>query len=177
MNWKKVSERIEKVGYKRVTFKDFELPGGTISEYTTWGTATNNAAIIALTEDSKVVIAQQFRPGPERILYELPGGGVEQGEDPAEAARRELLEETGYTSEQPIEFIGTGCRDAYTNETNYYYLITGCRKVSDQSLDENEHVTITEITITEMIKNAKTAQMSDGIAVLMAYERLKALNG
>ncbi len=175
MEWKKVSERIEKIGYKKVTLKDFEMPDGEQAQYTTWGTATNNAAVIALTPEREVIVARQFRPGPERILDELPGGAVEVGEDPTKAAERELLEETGYTPGQPLKFLGVGCRDAYTSETNYYYLALDCYKIAEQSLDDYEYVAIERITIDALIQNAKTAHMSDGIAVLMAYEDLQEL--
>lgn len=175
MEWKKQAERIQKVGYKRVTLKDFELPNGSVAEFTTWGTKTNNVAVIALTASGKVVVARQFRPGPESILDELPGGAVETGEDPAIAAARELLEETGYASNQPLEALGVACRDAYTNELSHYFLARNCIQTAEQALDEHEFVDIAEITIGQLIKNAKTGKMSDAVAVLMAYDQLREL--
>lgn len=173
MEWKKISERVQQVGYKKVTLKDYEMPDGTIAEFTTWGRATKNVAVIAITQDNKALIAKQFRPGPERVLSELPGGGAEGDEEPAAAALRELEEETGYTTDQPLEFLGTACRDAYMCETNYYFLATNCHKVQDQNLDDDEHVTPELVTIKDLIVYAKTAQMSDGIGVFLAYDRLQ----
>lgn len=175
MEWKKVSERIEKVGYKRVTLKDFEMPSGEVAEFTTWGTATQNVAVIALTESKEVIIAKQFRPGPEKVFYELPGGGVESGEEPAVAGLRELQEETGYTTDEPLQPLGIACRDAYTNETNNYFLARNCYLAGEQALDDNEYVSIEKITIDALIENAKQARMSDGVAVLLAYEKLNEL--
>ncbi len=54
------------------------------------------AAVVALTEDEQVLIVRQYRPAVERQTLELPSGLVDPGETPEEAARRELLEETGY---------------------------------------------------------------------------------
>lgn len=175
MEWQKQAERTQKVGYKRVTLKDFRLPDGTVAEFTTWGTKTDNVAVIALTTSGKVVVARQFRPGPEAILDELPGGAVEAGEDTAAAAARELLEETGYASDQPLEALGLACRDAYSNEISHYFLARNCTKTTEQALDEHEFVAIAEITIEQLIENAKTAKMSDAVAVLMAYEQLEEL--
>jgi ADP-ribose pyrophosphatase len=54
------------------------------------------AAVVALTDDEQVLIVRQYRPAVERDTLELPSGLVDPGESPEEAARRELLEETGY---------------------------------------------------------------------------------
>ena len=52
-------------------------------------------AVLAVTEDGRVPLVRQFRPAVEETLLELPSGGVEPGEEPEAAIRRELLEETG----------------------------------------------------------------------------------
>lgn len=54
--------------------------------------------VIALTPDDHVVLIRQYRPGVDTVCLEIPGGMVDEGEDAATAAARELLEETGYTS-------------------------------------------------------------------------------
>ena len=63
------------------------------------------AAVIALTEEQRVVLVRQYRPAVERYTLELPSGLVDPGESPAETAGRELLEETGYEARQ-IEVLG-----------------------------------------------------------------------
>jgi ADP-ribose pyrophosphatase len=52
--------------------------------------------IIPITTDERVVMIRQYRHGAQRVTLEIPGGLVDPGEDPAEAAMRECLEETGY---------------------------------------------------------------------------------
>lgn len=79
--WKKLSSRQDKVGYKTATIKKFEMPDGKIEEYTTWNKPnTQCIATIALTWDNKIIVAHQFRPGPEIMMDELPGGGANEGE-------------------------------------------------------------------------------------------------
>src|SRR5678816_446041 len=62
--------------------------------------------IFALTKDQEVVLIKQYRHGVQEAILELPGGSVDDGETPLEAAKRELMEETGYAGEA---FIETAC--------------------------------------------------------------------
>ena len=63
------------------------------------------ASIVAVTEEGRVLIVRQYRPAVERYTLELPSGIVDPGEAPAESARRELLEETGYEARE-VELLG-----------------------------------------------------------------------
>lgn len=63
------------------------------------------AAILAFTEDQQVLMVRQYRPAIERYSIELPSGIIDPGEEPAETARRELLEETGYEAAE-VEVLG-----------------------------------------------------------------------
>ncbi len=174
LDWQKVSETEERVGYRWITHKRFRLPNGTEGDFTTVGRhKQQNAAVIALTPNGKVVVAKQYRPGPEKVLYELPGGMVDAGEVPEEAAKREFLEETGYAIEGELVFIGHGCRDAYKNEIDSYFIATDCRKTSEQKLEEAECIEVVEISVDDLISNARNGLMSDAAAVLMAYDMLK----
>lgn len=174
--WGRVGPTIKtKIDYREVVIKSFQLPDGRHETRATYSAETFRAAgVIAVTTEGQVVIARQFRPGPEKVMDELPGGNVDTGEDPESAARRELLEETGYEPEN-MKFIGEFSRDAYMNGRWYYYLATGCKMVAGQSLDYNEFVDIINVSISEFIDSAKKGRMTDGIAVLAAYDDLKGL--
>jgi len=63
------------------------------------------AVIVALDEDDRMLAVRQYRPAVERYTVELPSGLVDPGESPVEAARRELLEETGYAADK-VEMLG-----------------------------------------------------------------------
>jgi ADP-ribose pyrophosphatase len=172
--WKKLKTKEEAAGTKVVTYKDFKMPDGSVQNYTTW--SRENAftvAVIALTKDNKVIVARQFRPGPETVLDEIPGGRVDSNEDHAVAAVRELREETGYESTEPLRSIGTACRDAYSNEKSEYFIVRNCELKKSQDLDDTEHIEVVLISVEELIDNACNAKMSDAVAVLMAYNELK----
>lgn len=97
--------------------------------------------VVAFTPQGKLLLVVQYRHGAGLPFVEFPAGLADEGEDPAEAAKRELLEETGMV---PEEFISIG--KVYTNPafmTNqcHTYLALGCRPVASQNLDDNEELT------------------------------------
>lgn len=173
--WKRIDPtKVTKVGWRTIVTKTFVMPDGKIDTFDTFhGEDAVFAGVIALTSDSQVIVARQFRPGPEKIMDELPGGAVNKGEEPCVGAIRELEEETGHTP-GTIELLGVSGRSAFNNATWYYYLATDCAPTNHgQSLDSNEFVEVRLISIAELIDNAKKDRLTDPAAVLMAYDKLK----
>ena len=167
---------LHKVGFRRLVDKTFVLPNGQTETFTTVGLeSSQNIAVIGLTKALKVVVARQFRVGPEEIFDELPGGFLEAGEVPEEAAKRDFEEETGYTTDTPLQYLGKVCRDAYTNAINHYFLAIECYKVGDTHNDDTEFTEAIEIAIDELIGNAKNFKMSDSAGVLLAIDELREL--
>ena len=172
LDWKKLRQTSQKIGYRAITTKTFMMPDGQPDEYATHGApGDQSAAVVALTPDYQVVVARQFRPGPEKVFDELPGGAVEEGESPLEAACRELKEETGYEPGR-IELLGTNWRDAYINGQANYFIAYDCVKIGDPKPDEREFVETALITIDELLNVARGGHMSDVPGVFLAYEKL-----
>jgi ADP-ribose pyrophosphatase len=116
--------------------------------------------IIPVTEDDRYVMIIESRPNIKNgVAVEFPAGMVDPGEEPIDAARRELLEETGYRCENIIEienhFQDQGCSNAIIR----IYLATGCKKIKEQRLDDTESISFVEMTydeIKDLIMNADT---------------------
>lgn len=91
-------------------------------------------------EGNDIVMIEQFRHGTAEITLELPGGVIDPGEDPADACRRELLEETGYAGD-PVQMIGSvAVNPAMQNNRCHFGLIRNAKRVGDQRPDEHEEI-------------------------------------
>lgn len=148
--FQKYSRKIEKVMYK--------MPNGEESDFylKKEGPATG---ILALTKDQQVILVKQFRPGPNEILNELPGGYVGENESPQQAGERELLEETGYKGKSQLVATAFDC--AYSTMKRYCVMVTDCEKVSEQNLDKTEFAEVVLMPLPEFRKLLKSGKNTD----------------
>ncbi len=177
--WKRIEPTtVTKAGWRTITTKTFVMSDGNeVAFDTVHADGQTFACIIALTPNNQVIVARQFRPGPEKVMDELPGGFVDAGETPEMSARRELLEETGYQAGE-ITYLGAIHKDTFMNATWHGFLARDCMKQTDQQkLEYEEHVEIDLISIEQLIDNAKNDRMTDHAVVLMAYDELRQING
>ncbi len=137
---------------------DFKMPDGRVEDFYIKKEG-KTVAVVALTKDKKVIVAKQFRPGPQEILMELPGGGIERGETPEQAGAKELLEETGFAgkAEFVTEVIGCG----YSTVRKNCVVITDCEKVAEQKLEENEFIEVVLLTLDEFRQLLRSGKCSD----------------
>lgn len=117
-----------------------QLPGGSVIdefhvlEYPDW------VCVIPVTEDGFVVLIDQYRHAIERVCLELPAGVIDAGETVVEAAKRELIEETGYSAR---EWISVGsCAPEPSRHSNraHYFLARGAYRSAEPAPEESENV-------------------------------------
>lgn len=154
------------------------MPDKAIHHFQTYDTEdTEYAGIVALTKDNRVIIANQYRPGPEKMMEEIPGGFLDPGEDPETACRRELTEETGYEADQMI-YLGMVHKDAYHNAKWHYFLATDCIPHKDgQQTEDTEFINVKLISVDQFLQNGREGKMTDTEALFLAYEKLLKLRG
>lgn len=158
MTWEKLNEESTDFKYRKIIKKTFKLPNGLIKDFFI-KEEKNIACILAITKDKKVILLKQYRPGPEKELIDLPGGMIDEGETSLQAAKRELLEETGYTGE--LNEIGTNLECAYSSRIKYGFVATNCEKIKEQKLDDSEFCEVMLMPLEEFRELIKTESMAD----------------
>lgn len=108
--------------------------------------------VVALTPDDHIILIDQYRFGVEQITLEMPGGIIEPGEDPAGAATRELLEETGYAPETVSVLGYVEPNPAILNNRCYTVLAQNCRVGGGQTLDDQEDIGVRLFDLAELPK-------------------------
>ncbi len=170
--WKIVSKRIALKAYKSVIQKIiYKLPDGTKSSDFYIKKVNPAACILALTKNNKVLLVRQYRPGPDEVFLELPGGYIEKDEKAEETMARELKEETGY--EGKVKLVTICYDDAYSTMKRYCFVATGCQKVVEAKLEKDEFAELVLLDLGEFRKLLQSGKMTD---VEVGYLGLDYLN-
>lgn len=98
--------------------------------------------VIPLTRDQKVVLIRQYRHGIRKVTLEIPGGLVEQADTPLGAAKRELLEETGFQGESWVDLGCVHPNPAIQDNRCHTFLALGVTQAGQQALDEKEDIEV-----------------------------------
>jgi ADP-ribose pyrophosphatase len=151
----------------------FKLPTGKEVDFYLTGKDGRVAAVFALTPDNKVILVKEFRPGPQKILLELPGGAVDKSETPIEAIKREFLEESGYTGD--FEFVTESIIDAYSSAIRYHFVAKNCRKIQEPTDSDVEFTNVVLMDLEQFRKHLRSGQLSDIATAYYGLEYLKLL--
>lgn len=122
--------------------------------------------VVALTPERRLVVVRQFRFGSSKLATEIPAGIVEPGEDPEHAARRELLEETGYVSERWSYLGWVEPNPAIQNNHCHQWLAQDAVQVQQPMLDDSEDIASLEITLDELHREIRNETMRNSLALL-----------
>ncbi|HEX9522718.1 MAG TPA: NUDIX hydrolase [Reyranella sp.] len=125
----------------------------TIFEYPDW------VDVIALTAELTVVLVDQYRHAVGQIRTEFPAGVVDDGEEPMAAIKRELLEETGYASEQWHLLGSAPVNPVLQTNRIHCFLALGAHKVAEQDLDKGETIRTHELPLSEFIEQVEAGSL------------------
>ena len=175
--WKTTnSETLVDTRWVKVRRDSVDLPNGQHIDDFYAITINDAAAIVAVDEDGNIILKREYRYCYGRDLIEVPAGTFEQGEtDGLAVAKRELLEETGYVSDD-WQYIGATVESS-AKLTNYMhiYFANHCRKISGQHLDATEELEVLVMPLkqaVEMVMNNEICCNSSAHGILWAARRL-----
>ena len=187
--WEEVSiEHIiqdEWIDFRRSAYR---LPDGNVFEPFYSFSRRDYVVVVASDCDGNYLCVRQFRQGIKEVTTEFPAGGLERSdgkeyragggdfrsEDALAAAKRELLEETGYSSEDWTHLITIPSNATIADNFAYVYMAKNCRKVGRQDLDETEFLNVeihTKQEIEELIRIGRFQQAVHVMAWLLAKEK------
>jgi ADP-ribose pyrophosphatase len=179
--WERLrSERLFETPYFVLRSDRLRLPDGSIKDPYYVVERPDAAIIFPLTSEGEVVLVRQYRPPLETMELGLPAGLVEEGEKPEAAARRELLEETGYSGGE-WELLGSvASSPSLKDNWAYLFLARGVEETSEPDPDEHELVEVMKAPVEKLLDLVRAGEIvsSSGVAAIMlARERLKDQTG
>ncbi len=154
--WKTLSSRevYSAAPWIRVIDDRIELPDGRIVESFHRVLLPDYSILFPVLEDGRVLAMRSYRHGAGDIVLGFPGGGIDAGETPLQAAQRELLEETGHTAAEilPLGAYITGAN--VRGSKSHFFLATGCRQIAEPNsgdLEEQELLRLTRAEIAAVL--------------------------
>lgn len=124
-------------------------------------------AVIALDENGNVLLVRQYRTALERVTVEIPAGKLEFGEDPLEAVKRELEEETGYTAKCIKYLAPIAVAAGYSDEIIHLYMATGLEPGAAHP-DDDEFVAAEWVKLEVLIDSVLDGRIEDSKTVIGA---------
>ena len=151
-------------GFDIIT-EQVRLPDGTETDFD-YLSEPPAVVILPFVDEETVVLIEEWREPVERVNRGLPAGTVEPDEPFADAARRELREETGYEADTVESLVTVEPANGVADSEHHVYVAHGCTPSADQDLDHDETIRATETDVEAFIEAVRDGDIRDGRAVL-----------
>ena len=158
-----------------VTLDTISLPNGDTS-FREIVRHPGGVTVLAIDEEGCTFCVRQFRYAFSRHLIELPAGKLEKGEDPFEAAKRELSEETGLVADEWTDLGSIVSSPGFTDEVLYMYMARGLHR-GEAHPDDDEFLDTIRIPVSELREKILRNEISDGKTVACVLKGCAVLEG
>ncbi len=138
-------------------------------------THPGGVCVVPILDDGSIVLVEQYRTPLAKLIYEIPAGKRDHGEEPFITAKRELQEETGYTAERWTDLGYIYPCPGYSTEVLYLYLAQGLIP-GDQNLDHGELVNVIKLPIAKAIEMIHQGLIPDAKTISGIFLAQKYLN-
>ncbi|MBR6012613.1 MAG: NUDIX hydrolase [Selenomonadaceae bacterium] len=147
-------------------FKDeVELPNGNTATRE-WIKHPGAAAVIPILPDNEIILVRQFRYPVGQVTLEVPAGKLDKpNEDPVECAKRELSEETGYTTENIWKLTTIATTVGFTNEVIHLFAASDL-KLGEQHTDTDEFINVVKVPLTAALHMVETGKIIDAKSII-----------
>jgi ADP-ribose pyrophosphatase len=116
-------------------------------------------------EDPRVLLIRQYRYATEGVIYEIPAGRLEPGEEPKACAIRELREETGYEA-RDVGFLTTFYTTPGFTDERIHIFIADAVNPGNRALESDEIVELCPVPLSEAIELIRTGGIVDGKTII-----------
>lgn len=171
--WRRVGQDVVvHDGWITVSKRTYALPDGRVAEWQMVGSG-EAVGVLALTPSGQVVCVRQFRPGPDKVVLNIPGGVVDPGETPVQAAARELVEETGYVGTD-LELVATAMSASSTGR-RHVVIAKNCVPTGVQQLDEYEDCEPVVLAVDAVRRELRAGRMTGNELVYLGLDHANLL--
>jgi len=132
-------------------------------------------AVIPFLDDKRIVLLKQYRHALKKYIWEVPAGTLDPREEIISCAKRELIEETGYSAGQWHRLGEITPVPGYSNERIHIFLATGLQP-ADQNLDEDEVIQVQAVDFLKAIEMIGDGEIQDAKSIaglFLAFQWLK----
>ena len=158
----------------------YRFPDGSVFEPFYSYSRRDYVVIVASDTNGNYLCVRQFRHGIKEVTTEFPAGGIERtdgkeygsrggslaSEDALEAAKRELLEETGYASDDWTHLLTVPSNATISDNYAHIYMAKNCRKAGEQNLDETEFLNVKKYSSTEIEEMINKGQFQQAVHIM-----------
>lgn len=124
-------------------------------------------AVVALTDEGRICLVRQFRTALDRVTVEIPAGKLDPGEDPLDAAHRELAEETGMQAKKMAYLTTIATSDGFCDELIHLYMATDL-SYHQSSPDADEFINVDLVDLSELVDAVLDGRIEDAKTVVGA---------
>jgi len=121
--------------------------------------------IIATTAKGDVILVEQYRHGTQEVTLEIPGGMVDAGETPLEASKRELREETGFTSNEWVDLGRVDVNPAIQTNKTFTFWAKHCELTHEQALDTHEFINVHRLKEQDFLAHVANGTITHSLVV------------